>query len=523
MDWSLPYPAQREAVLAKNMVATSQPLAAQAGIEMLRKGGNAIDAAIATAITLTVVEPSANGIGGDAFAIVHDGEKLHGLNGSGRSPALLTPESVDGEIPKVGWLPVTVPGAVSAWVALHERFGSVEFATLFEPAIAYATDGFLVSRQTAAGWKRGADRYNHLQSWCDTFLIDGKTPQVGQLMKLPDHATTLNEIAASKGESFYSGDLANQIDAASQDGGGLIRADDLASHTCEWVDPLSIDVGSAVFYELPPNGQGIAALIALKMLLAADVDLSDCDDPRVVHMQIEAMKRAFTDAYAFVGDPELVGDCSDLLCDERIAEHASALNAVATKVEATVLPRSGSTVYLATGDSSGRMVSFIQSNFEGFGSGIVVPNTGIALQNRGIGFSLDVSHPNCLGPSKRPFHTIIPAFIEQSGGSSVAFGVMGGSMQPQGHVQVACRMIFAGQNPQAALDAPRWRLAGGNKVAIEQGWNADLYDTLRIMGHDLEIAEERSVAFGGGQVVYQVNQGYVGASDQRRDGQACGV
>ncbi|HIN09234.1 MAG TPA: gamma-glutamyltransferase, partial [Phycisphaerales bacterium] len=255
MDWSLPYPAQREAVLAKNIVATSQPLAAQAGIEMLRKGGNAIDAAIATAITLTVVEPSANGIGGDAFAIVHDGKKLHGLNGSGRSPALLTPESVDGEIPKVGWLPVTVPGAVSAWVALHERFGSVEFATLFEPAIAYATDGFLVSRQTAAGWKRGADRYNHLQSWCDTFLIDGKTPQVGQLMKLPDHATTLNEIAASKGESFYSGDLANQIDAASQDGGGLIRADDLASHTCVWVDPLSIDVGSAAFYELPPNGQ----------------------------------------------------------------------------------------------------------------------------------------------------------------------------------------------------------------------------------------------------------------------------
>lgn len=523
MDWSLPYQSRREAVIAKNMVATSQPLAAQAGIEMLQNGGNAIDAALATAITLTVVEACANGIGGDAFAIVHDGEKLHGLNGSGRSPALLTPGSIDGKIPEVGWLPITVPGAVSAWVALHERFGSVEFASLFEPAIRYAADGFHVSRQTADRWQAGCARYGHLQSWCDTFLIDGEPPKAGQLVHLPDHATTLQDIATTNGESFYRGTLATQIDAASQADGGLLRADDLASHTCEWVDPISINLGDASLFELPPNGQGIAALIALKILLAMDVDLSNCDDPRVIHIQIEAMKCAFSDVHAFVGDPEIGGSCDDLLSEDRIAQHASTLTSVASIVNPDVLPRHSSTVYLATGDSSGKMVSFIQSNFEGFGSGIVIPNTGIAMQNRGIGFSLDASHPNCIGPSKRPYHTIIPAFIEQVGGMNVAFGVMGGHMQPQGHVQVVCRMIFAGQNPQAALDAPRWRLAGGNKIAIEQGWDADLFDALQVMGHELEIAESRSVKFGGGQVVYQVDQGYVGASDQRRDGQACGV
>lgn len=522
MDWSLPYQTRREAVIAKNMVATSQPLAAQAGIEILRIGGNAIDAAITTAITLTVVEACANGIGGDAFAIVHDGQDNHGINGSGRSPALLAPENIEGKMPEIGWLPVTVPGQVSVWVALHERFGSVEFASLFEPAIRYANEGFHVSRQTANRWQAGHTRYGHMQSWCDTFLVDGESPQVGQLVRLPDHAATLQEIAETNGESFYRGDIAQQIDAASQAEGGLLRHEDLASHSVEWVDPMSIKVGHATLHELPPNGQGIAALIALKMLQKTETDLSDCDDPRVIHMQIEAMKRAFADVHAFVGDPELAGDCADLLDEDRIAQHASAMTQVATTVSPEVLPRHSSTVYLATGDSSGKMVSFIQSNFEGFGSGVVIPNTGIAMQNRGIGFSLDPSHPNCVGPSKRPYHTIIPAFIEHSGGSNVAFGVMGGHMQPQGHLQVVCRMIFAGQNPQAALDAPRWRLAGGNKVAIEQGWDADLYDTLGIMGHDLEIAEERSVLFGGGQVVYQVDQGYIGASDQRRDGQACG-
>ena len=523
MDWSLPYQAQREAVIAKNMVATSQPLAAQAGIQMLQNGGNAIDAALATAITLTVVEACANGIGGDAFAIVHDGNGLHGLNASGRSPALLTLESVDGKMPEVGWSPITVPGAVSAWVALHERFGSLSFDSLFEPAIRYATDGFHVSRQTASRWQAGYARYGHFSSWRDTFLIDGSPPKVGQYVQLPDHATTLQEIADTKGESFYRGDLAQQIEAAAKSEGGLLRAEDLASHTCEWVDPLSISVGDATLYELPPNGQGIAALIALKILQATDMDLSNCDDPRVIHMQIESMKLAFSDVYAFLGDPEVSGDCADLLDENRISQHASSLIAIATNVDPEVLPRHSSTVYLATGDNSGKMVSFIQSNFEGFGSGVVIPNTGIAMQNRGIGFSLDASHPNCIGPSKRPYHTIIPAFIEQSGGLNVAFGVMGGHMQPQGHLQVVCRMIFAGQNPQAALDAPRWRLAGGNKVAIEQGWNIDLYDALRIMGHDLAIEEERSVKFGGGQIVYQIDRGYVGASDQRRDGQACGV
>lgn len=525
MDWSLPYPTRREPVFAHNVVATSQPLAAQAGLEMLRRGGNAIDAAIATAITLTVVEPCSNGIGSDAFAIVHDGTRLHGLNASGCSPALLQPdcpELSDG-MPATGWMPVTVPGAVSAWVALHERFGSLEFKTLFQPAITYATRGFQVSRQTAQGWKRSVQRYSQFQSWCETFLKHGKPPEVGELMCLPDHAMTLKEIAETGGASFYSGSIAEQIDAASRQEGGLIRGEDLALHSCRWVDTISIDIGDAVLHELPPNGQGIAALIAMAMLLKTDTDLTDCDDPVVLHYQIESMKRGFADAHAFVADPEVAGDARELLTDERIAMHAAQLTACANEVDPTALPKQSSTVYLATGDASGNMVSFIQSNYEGFGSGIVIPNTGIAMQNRGRGFSMESSHPNCVGPNKRPFHTIIPAFIQRESGGSMAFGVMGGLMQPQGHMQVTCRVVCAGQNPQAALDAPRWRLLGGRRIAIEPGFDEDVYEKLRDFGHELELADSCSIAFGGGQAVYQLEDGYIAASDQRRDGQAVGM
>ena len=366
MDWSLPYSSNREVVLGKNVVAASQPLAAQAGLEMMRRGGNAVDAALATAIASTVVEPCANGIGGDAFAIVHDGENIYGLNGSGKSPALM-PTSIEGEIPSVGWLPVTVPGQISLWVSLHKKFGKRSFAALFEPAIHYARNGFLVSPQTATRWKNGTDRFRESQSWCDTFLFDGEVPEVGQLITLPDHAETLQEIAETNGESFYRGALAEKIDAASQANGGFIRKEDLEEHACTWVEPLSIAVGDARFYELPPNGQGIAALIAMKIVEANGVDLSNCDNPVVLHTQIEAMKRAFTDAHAFVADPEISGDCGDLLDDERIQQHCATITDEPTPINASAIPRYSSTVYLATGDEHGMQCSFIQSNFEGFG------------------------------------------------------------------------------------------------------------------------------------------------------------
>lgn len=518
IDWSLPYPSSREAVVGKNVVACSQPLASQAGLEMIRRGGNAVDAALASAIASTVVEPCANGIGGDAFAIVHDGKKIYGINGSGKSPALL-PTEIEGEIPSIGWLPVTVPGQVSVWVMLHERFGKLTFKELFEPAISYARNGFLVSPQTAERWKNGTARFRDSKSWCDTFLFAGKAPEVGQLITFPDHATTLEEISNTNGESFYHGNLADQMDMASQENGGFLRKADLEEHTSEWVEPLSVSVGDAKFYELPPNGQGIAALIAMKIVEENGVDLTNCDDPNVLHIQIEAMKRAFADAHAFVADPDICGDCIDLLSPQRIKKHCATITDTATNIDASAIPRYSSTVYLATGDENGMQCSFIQSNFEGFGSGMVVPGTGIALQNRGRGFSLDPQHPNCIGPRKRPFHTIIPGFLEQ-GNLRTPFGVMGGPMQPQGHLQVVCRMVFAKQNPQAALDAPRWKLIGGKKVAIEPGFDASVYDALRALGHELEIAESRSIVFGGGQIVQGLENGYAGASDSRRDGQA---
>ena len=520
IDWSLPYASNREAVLGKNVVAASQPLAAQAGLEMMKRGGNAVDAALAAAIASTVVEPCSNGIGGDAFVMVHDGENIYGLNASGKSPALM-PTSIEGEIPSVGWLPVTVPGQISGWVMLHERFCKLKFVELFKPAINYARDGFLASPQTATRWKHGTDRFHKLQAWRDTFLFGNPpvAPEVGQLIKLPDHANTLQEIAETNGESFYRGSLSEKIDAASQEGGGFLRKEDLGAHKSEWVEPLAINVGDVRFYELPPNGQGIAALIAMKIVQETGVDLSNCDNPKVLHIQIEAMKRAFADAHAFVADPDISGDCGDLLDDARIQTLAHSISNEASEVNADTLPRYASTVYLATGDANGMQCSFIQSNFEGFGSGIVIPGTGIALQNRGRGFSLDPSSPNCIGPNKRPFHTIIPGFLVQ-GELRTAFGVMGGPMQPQGHLQVVCRMVFAKQNPQAALDAPRWKLLGGKSVAIEPGFDELVYETLRQYGHELEIAQSRTVAFGGGQIVQGISNGYAGASDSRRDGQA---
>ncbi len=531
-DWSLPYPSNRQPVLGSAAVATSQPLAAQAGLEMLRRGGTAADAAVATAAAMTVLEPTSNGIGGDAFALIWDGTTVHGLNASGRAPAALSPERFAGQkvMPRRGWDPVTVPGAVSGWVAIWKKFGSLPFAQLLEPAIRYAEDGYLVAPDTASLWQRAFPRLESFAEWKRVFSIEGRAPRAGERMRLPDHAATLRAIAASEGESFYRGDLAKRIADAARAEGGAIDADDLAGHSADWVEPVSVAHGSARMHQIPPNGQGIVALIALAILKRRDITQLEVDCPDAHHVAIEAIKLGFRVAHREVADPRFMRvTAKDLLDPARIDELAAMIDPAKAQDFAHGPPNPGGTILLCTGDAQGRMVSFIQSNYEGWGSGIVVPGTGIAMQNRGANFTLEEGHPNQVAGGKRPYHTIIPGMITAEGSGSgsgvgprchAAFGVMGGFMQPQGQLQTFLRMTLHRQNPQAALDAPRWQVMSGLKVTIEPGFEASFYEELRRRGHELDITPRRSVSFGRGQVVWRLKEGYCAASDQRADGQA---
>ena len=536
LDWRLPYPSQRAPVLAENVVATSQPLAAQAGLEILRQGGNAADAAVATAIALTVLEPINNGIGSDAFCLIWnpaDG-KVHGLNGSGRAPKALTPERFKGQgaMPHVGWDPVTVPGAVSAWAAVSERFGKLGFDRLFEPAIRYAAGGFPVTARTAGGIAGSAEQFKAFPEFAQTFLPAGRPPQPGERVVYKDHAATLRRIAETKGEAFYRGDLSERIAAHAKATGGLMTDDDLAAHTADWVEPIAQDYRDHRLYEIPPNGQGLAALIALGVLSRHRLAGLSPDCPDVLHLQIEAMKLGFADAHRYIADPSTMDvKASDLLAAGYLDERAKLIDPDKAQDFGHGTPRPGGTVLLTAADASGMMVSFIQSNYMGFGSGVVVPGTGIALQNRGACFTLQKAHPNEVGGGKRPYHTIIPAFLTRPGGADgkkeepvMAFGVMGGFMQPQGHVQVTSRVVDFAQNPQAALDAPRWQVAGGLSVNLEPGFAKETYEELRRRGHQVHVAGERHVGFGGGQAVYRLDggAGYLGASEPRNDGQAVG-
>jgi gamma-glutamyltranspeptidase/glutathione hydrolase len=522
-DYSSSYASRRSPVLARNVVATSQPLAAQAGLRMLLAGGNAVDAALAAAVTLTVVEPTSNGIGSDAFAIVWDGQKLHGLNASGRSPLAWTTQQFSGmrEMPLRGWMSVTTPGAVSGWVELSRRFGRLPFAQLFEPAIDYARNGFAVSPIIAESWQRSIATFGEFPEFLRTFAAGGRGPDVGQTVRLPDHARTLTEIAQSTGESFYRGELARRIVAHAQSSGGLISLDDLACHRADWVEPLSCDYQDVTLHEIPPNGQGIAALLALKILSSFKLRELKSDSADAVHLQIEAMKLALADARGCVADPQHMNVAACDLLDMRHAnDRARLIDPGRANVAAAGIPRRGGTVYLAAADASEMMVSFIQSNYWGFGSGNVIPGTGIAMQNRGHGFTLEPGHPNEVGPGKRPFHTIIPAFVTRGGQPLMSFGVMGGIMQAQGHVQMMTRTFDHHQNPQAASDAPRWRVDGGLNVSLERGFAPDVLDDLRQRGHHLRFAEPGE--FGGAQLIYKLDDGYLGASDHRKDGQAVG-
>ena len=525
-NWDFKYPSQRMPVLAKNIVSTSQPLASQAGLRMILKGGNAIDAAIASAIALTVVEPTMNGMGSDAFAILWDGKKLVGLNASGRSPAAWTFEqfSHHKSMPLFGWDSVTVPGAVSAWVELSQRYGQLAFKELFEPAIEYAENGFLVSPRTAEIWKLALRPFTNKQlfpDFHDAFIPNGGSPKTGTLFKLPVQARSLRLIAETEGDSFYHGELAKKIVNHAEKTGGYITLEDLENHRISWEQLLDIEYNEVKLHEIPPNGQGIAALNMLGILKHFDISNFAPDSSEALHLQIEAMKIAFSDAHRYVSDPEtLEFDPSNLLKAKYLKKRARLVNRNLAQIYNAGIPKHGDTVYLTTADAEGKMVSFIQSNYLGFGSGIVIPNTGISLQSRGSGFSLLEGHPNQVGPNKRPFHTIIPAFVTKKGKPLMSFGVMGGPMQPQGHVQLMIRVFQYKQNPQTALDAPRWRFIEDLDVYLEPGFPSEALNELRHLGHHTSIKEY--TAFGGGQIIYRLEDGYLGASDWRKDGQAVG-
>ena len=485
----------------------------------MRRGGNAVDAALATAITLTVVEPNNNGAGSDAFAIVWDGKKLSGLNASGRSPAGWTPDRFAGydSMPSRGWDAVTVPGAVSAWVALSDRFGKLPFPRLFDAAIRYADEGFQVGPKTAFYWQFAGETYRGFEHFADHFL---PAPGPGERFRRPDLAATLTEIAQTRGDSFYRGELAERIEAASIAAGGAMRKSDLAGHRADWVKPLAQDYRQVTLHEIPPNGQGLAAQIALGIL--QHLDIAPLDSDTGVHRELEAMKVAIRAAFDHFADPAAMQVSPEQLLDENSLKRAARhISERANPLPPAALPTSLDTVYLTAADASGMMVSMIQSNYEGFGSGIVIPGTGIAMQNRGLGFVLDPGHANQVGPNKRPYHTIIPGFVTRDGTPLLSFGVMGGHMQHQGHVQMVRRIFDHGQNPQAASDAPRWHVYPDFSVGLETGFDPRVAKRLADRGHRIRY-EPLEPVFGGAQLILRTESGYVGGSDHRKEGLAAG-
>jgi len=524
-DWALPYPSRRQPIMARNVVATSQPLATQAGIAMLHAGGNAVDAALAMAIALTICEPCSNGLGSDLFAIVWDGSELVGLNASGRAPAAWSPARYAGQgvMPRAGWTTVTIPGAVSGWIALSKRFGKLPFADLFGPAIRYARDGYAVSPVVAEKWSKAVPILGDVPGFADHFLPRGRAPEAGELFASPAMAATMEKIARTSGESFYRGELAQAMVAHSRkyDGGHSLA--DFETHSCDWVLPLAHDYHGYTIHEIPPNGQGIAALMALGILENFDLRGYAVDSIEVQHLEIEAMKLAFADAYRYVADPRAMTVTPGQLLDRSyLASRARLIDRSRAQDFRHGQPPPAGTVYLTAADESGMMVSLIQSNYMGFGSGIVVPGTGISLQNRGTGFSLEDGHPNIVGGGKRPFHTIIPGFVTWHGQPYCSFGVMGGPIQPQAHLQTLVRLIDYGSNPQAVLDAPRWKVSAGVSLDMESNAAPDLRDGLAALGHQFASVPDSYMDFGAGQFIVRSDAGYIAGSDPRRDGQAAG-
>ena len=530
---ALVWPGRNQPILAPNgMVATSQPLAARVGLDALRDGGNAVDAAIAMGATVTVVEPATSSIGGDAFALVWDGERLHGLNGSGRAPAAHSADRVRAggheSIPEHGWLSVTVPGAPAAWRDLHERFGRLPFSRLLEPAIRYADEGHPVSPISVWHWRWQVDEVHpdlegdEFVGFLDLFAPGGSSPGVGDTWGSRDMARSLRLMAETKADAMYRGELAERIVDFARSTGGSLAREDLESHQSTWVDPIHTTYRGHDVWEIPPNAQGIAALIALNILEGFDMAATSRSSVESFHALIEAMKLAFADAHRYIADPERASvPTAELLSKEYAAERRTLIGDRAMLGRAGE-PVSGNTVYLCTADADGMMVSFIQSTYDAFGSHVVVPGTGIALQNRGSQFSLDPDHPNVLEPGKRPFHTIIPGFLTRDGVAIGPFGVMGGHMQPQGHLQMVVNTIDHRMDPQTSLDQPRWFWHRERRVLCEPAVDPAIVDGLKQRGHDARVWNELD-AYGRGQIIWRLPSGaYIGGSDHRGDGQATG-
>ncbi len=523
-----PYASQRMTTFAKNgMVATSQPLASQAGLDILKKGGNAIDAAIATAATLTVVEPTSNGIGGDAFALVWVKGELHGLNASGPAPKSISIDAVKArgheKMPAYGVLPVTVPGVPAAWAELSRRFGKLSLKQVLEPAIKYAEEGYPLSPVVANNWKRSYENYKEKvkgpehKGWFDTFSPKGRAPEIGEIWRSQGHADSLRSIAETNAESIYKGDLAEKIAAFFKEHGGFLSKEDLADYKPEWVQPISVNYRGYDVWEIPPNGQGIVALMALNILNGFDI--KEKESVETYHKQIEAMKLAFADGKKYVTDPEKMSVSTAQLLSEVFAAQRRSLIGEEALTPEPGTPPSGGTVYLAAADSEGNMISFIQSNYMGFGSGIVVPGTGISMQNRGHDFSLDPTHENALEPGKKTYHTIIPGFLTKDGEAVGPFGVMGGYMQPQGHAQVIMNTIDFHLNPQAALDSPRWQWIEEKKVLVEPTFPTHIAQALARRGHKIQVALDGRT-FGRGQIIWRDSKTGVlaGGTEARTDG-----
>ena len=540
-----PFASRSEVIAAHGMAATSQPLATQVALDVLKAGGSAVDAAIAANATLGLMEPTGCGIGGDLFALVWDAgnARLTGLNASGRSPKALTLEHFEKEgleqVPESGPLSVSVPGAVDGWFALHERYGRLPMSEILAPAIGYARNGFPVSELIAHYWDLNA-RYFLEQAeypgFRETYIPGGKVPKTGDIFRNPRLATTYEMIASGGRDAFYEGGIARRIDSYMTEHGGFIRYDDLAGHTSDWVEPVSTNYRGYEVYELPPNGQGIAALQMLNILEGFDLSAMGFGSAEYVHTFVEAKKLAYEDRARWYADMDFFRVPVERLISKEYADQRRALissdRAAKTYPAGEMTLEEGDTIYLTVADRDGNMVSLIQSNYSGMGSGMTPGDLGFMLQNRGALFSLDPRHPNVFEPGKRPFHTIIPAFVMKDGQPWMSFGVMGGSMQPQGHVQILVNMIDFGMNTQEAGDAPRIRHTGssqptdevmedGGTVYLESGYPESVREQLRKMGHRLATGK---TSYGGYQAIRRdaAQRVYYGASESRKDGQAAG-
>lgn len=527
------YASRRHAVYAKNAVAcTSVPLGAQIGLEVMKSGGNAVDAAVAMAAAMPLLEPTGNGLGSDCFALVwiEKDKKLYGLNASGVAPIALDAEKVRAlgyrEMPKAGWLPTMVPGAPAGWAALNARFGTKPLAELFAPAARYAEEGYPVPVNVARQWAEDSRRIAaameknpapHEYWWKCFMKPDGTAYRAGEVFCFPDYAATLRELAATNCESYYRGALMEKIVAFSRATGGYFCEADFQNYHPGWVEPITQDYRGYTVCEIPPNGHGITVLMALGILNGMDMPAAR-ESAAQYHTVMEAVKLAFADAKAYVADPRYMRTkVAELLAPDYLASRRALISDRAIEPKAGD-PHCGDTIYLATADREGNMVSFIQSNYWTFGAGVAVPGTGISFQDRGANFSLDPESDNCLAGGKKAYHTIIPGFLLKAGEAVGPFGVMGGFMQPQGQTEVLVNTLDYHMNPQEALDAPRIQWVGGKKLQLECEAGEELAEALRAMGHEVEIIDDR-INMGRGQIIWRGENGvYIAGTEPRCDG-----